>query len=68
MFRRRGRLLSGIVWRILGMGGLLPSGELFVVMIFSKVKITREVAAMFRTLSVKLVLLPFAGGRIFAGT
>ena len=54
---------------VLGMGGLLSSGELFVVVMFSKVRITRETAALFRTLalSVKLVLLPFAGGRVFAG-
>ena len=53
---------------VLEMGGLLPSGELFVVVMFSKVRIMRETAAMFRTLalSVKLVLLPFAGGRVFA--
>jgi hypothetical protein len=52
---------------VLGIGGLLPSGELFVVLMFSKVWITRETAAMFRTLalSVKLVLLPFSGGRVF---
>jgi hypothetical protein len=54
---------------VLGIGGLLPTGELFVVLMFSKVRITRETAAMFRTLalSVKLVLLPFSGGRVFAG-
>jgi hypothetical protein len=53
---------------VLGMGGLLPSGELFAVVMFSKVRITGETAAMFRTLalSVKLALLPFYGGRVFA--
>ncbi|WP_213804014.1 hypothetical protein [Granulicella sp. dw_53] len=52
---------------VLGMGGLLPSGDLFVVVMFSRVRITRETAEMFRTLalSVKLVLLPFSGGRVF---
>jgi hypothetical protein len=56
------------VWSVLGMEELLPSGELFVVALFSKRRITRETAAMFRplALSVKLVLLPFAGGRVFA--
>jgi two-component system NtrC family sensor kinase len=52
---------------VLGVGGLLPSGELFVVLMFSRVWITLETAAMFRTLalSVKLLLLPFSGGRVF---
>lgn len=53
---------------VLGMGGLLPSRELFVVLMFSKVTITRETAALFRTLAlnVKLMLLPFSGTRVFA--
>jgi two-component system NtrC family sensor kinase len=52
---------------VLGMGGLLPSGEFFVTIMFSKVRIARETAAMFRTLalSMKLALLPFSGGRVF---
>ena len=63
------RLVAGHgVRSVLGMGGLLPSGELFAVVMFSKVRITTETAAMFRTLalSVKLALLPFYGGRVFA--
>ncbi len=53
---------------VVGMGGLLPSGELFAIVMFSKVRISLETAAMFRTLalSVKLVLTPFAGRRVFA--
>lgn len=52
---------------VLGFGGLLPSGELFAVVMFTKVKVTRETAELFRTLAlgVKLVLLPFAGGKVF---
>ncbi len=51
----------------LGFGGVLPSGELFAVIMFAKVKINRETAELFKTLalSVKLALLPFAGDRIF---
>ncbi len=57
------------VQSVLGFGGLLPSGDLFSIIIFSRVRISREVATLFRTLalSVKLVLLPFSRGPIFAG-
>ncbi len=46
---------------VLGFGGVLPPGELFTVILFSKAPITREVAERFRNLavSVKLALLPF---------
>jgi hypothetical protein len=52
---------------VVGMGGLLPSGELFAIILFSRVKITREVAALFRTLAlnVKLALLPFGPDQTF---
>ena len=52
----------------LGFGGLLPSGDLFAVILFSRVQISRETANLFRTiaLSVKLALLPFTRGPIFA--
>jgi hypothetical protein len=52
---------------VLGFGGLLPSGELFAVVMFSKVHISRETAELFRTLalSVKLALLPFPGRQVF---
>jgi PAS domain S-box-containing protein len=53
---------------VLGFGGLLPGGELFAVIMFSRVAIPRETADMFRTiaLAVKLALLPFARGPVFA--
>lgn len=53
---------------VLGFGGLFPSGDLFAIIIFSRAYIPRETAEMFRTLalSVKLALLPFVRGRIFA--
>lgn len=54
---------------VIGFGGVLPSGELFAVVMFSKVRITQETASLFRTLAlgVKLVLLPFAGRQVFHG-
>jgi PAS domain S-box-containing protein len=52
---------------VVGFGGLLPSGDLFAMILFSRVPIARRTADLFRTLalSVKLVLLPFTRGRIF---
>ena len=48
---------------VLGFGGVLPSKELFTVILFSKQKISRETAELFKplALSVKLALLPFDG-------
>lgn len=53
---------------VIGCGGLFPSGDLFAVIIFSRVYIPRETAEMFRTLAlgIKLATLPFARGPIFA--
>jgi len=44
---------------VLGFGGMLPSKEIFVVILFSRTPITREVASLFRTLAlnVKIALL-----------
>nr|ADC36142.1 conserved hypothetical protein [uncultured bacterium 162] len=52
---------------VVGMGGLLPSGELFAVILFARVVISEEVAALFRTiaLSVKLAFLPYAANEVF---
>jgi len=46
---------------VLGFGGLLPSGNLFVIILFSKVYIPRDTADMFKTLGLnsKIALLPF---------
>jgi two-component system NtrC family sensor kinase len=51
---------------VVGFGGLLPSGHLFVIVLFSKVSISRETADLFRTLalSTKSAILPF-DGRVF---
>ncbi|MGD1903553.1 MAG: hypothetical protein ACFB9N_15070 [Geitlerinemataceae cyanobacterium] len=55
------------VQSVLGFGGMMPSGNLFAVIIFSKAKITRPIADRFKTisLSVKTALLPFDSGQIF---
>ena len=52
----------------LGFGGVLPSGNLFAVVMFSKVPIIPTVAAMFQTISLnlKIALLPFET-RVFSG-
>jgi hypothetical protein len=46
---------------VLGFGGMLPTGDIFVVILFSKVPIPRETAELFRTLSlnVKMAVLDF---------
>ncbi len=46
---------------VLGIGGLLPSGSLFVVMIFLKIEISQNMAEMFKNLAlaIKTSLLPF---------
>lgn len=51
---------------VLGFGGMLPSGDLFAVIMFARQTIGKPVAEMFKTLAVsaKLGLLPFSG-RVF---
>lgn len=46
---------------VLGIGGLLPSGSLFVVMIFLKIQISQNMAEMLKNLAlaIKTSLLPF---------
>jgi hypothetical protein len=46
---------------VLGFGGLLPSGDLFAVILFSKVKISKETADMFKTIALasNLALMRF---------
>jgi hypothetical protein len=52
----------------LGFGGVLPSGNLFAVIMFTRVAIPMQTARMFRTiaLNVKMNMLRFMGGKIFA--
>jgi hypothetical protein len=48
---------------VVGFGGMLPLANLFAVILFTTVPLSRETADLFRpvALSVKLALLPFAG-------
>lgn len=52
---------------VIGFGGILPSGNLFVIIMFSKVPVPRQTADMFKSLalSVKVAILPFDGKTIF---
>ncbi len=52
----------------LGFGGILPSGNLFTVIMFTRVAIPVETAQMFRTiaLNVKMNILRFVEGKVFA--
>ncbi|MDR4499367.1 MAG: hypothetical protein MRK02_15840 [Candidatus Scalindua sp.] len=51
----------------LGFGGMLPTGNLFALIIFSKTKIPRETAELFKNiaLSVRMAILPFVSEKIF---
>ena len=57
------------IMSVLGFGGILPSGDLFAVIMFSRTRVPRETADLFRTiaLNVKLALLPFTRRTIYAG-
>ena len=48
---------------VIGFGGLLPDGELFAVILFSRAPIPRDIAERFRTItgSVALALVPYSG-------
>jgi hypothetical protein len=52
----------------LGFGGVLPSGNLFAVIMFTRVPIPMATARMFRTIAinVKMNILRFAGAKVFA--
>lgn len=53
---------------VLGFGGMLPTGNLFTVILFAKTPIARETAEAFKTLAlnVKMALLPFSESTIFS--
>jgi hypothetical protein len=53
---------------VLGFGGMLPSGHLFAIILFSKAHISREMADMFKplALSAKMAILPFGEESVFA--
>lgn len=52
---------------VLGFGGLLPSGDLFTTILFSRTHIPRNIADLFKTLAlnVKVAILPFSTGKVF---
>jgi hypothetical protein len=54
---------------VLGFGGLLASGDLFAVILFSKVAISPDTADQFRVLglNLKIAILPFARKTLFRG-
>lgn len=51
---------------VVGYGGILPSGDLFSVILFSRLMIGKETAELFKTiaLSTKIALVPHVGGRL----
>lgn len=51
----------------LGFGGILPSGHLFAVIMFTRIRIPRATADLFKplALSAKMAVLSFEGGQIF---
>lgn len=53
---------------VLGFGAMLPSGELFAVILFAEVHISQETAEMFETIALcaKIAVLPFDGQAVFA--
>jgi hypothetical protein len=53
---------------VLGFGGLLPTGDLFTTILFTKIHVPRDIADLFKTLAlnVKVAILPFSTARIFA--
>lgn len=57
------------VHSIIGFGGVLPSSEIFAVIVFTKVPIPKATALAFRpfALNAKLALMPFDGNSIFFG-
>ena len=66
---QEGLVLPYGVRSVVGFGGLLPDGELFTVLLFSRTPVSRETAEQFRTVtgSVALALLPHAH-RVFDGS
>ncbi len=53
---------------VVGFGGMLPSGNLFAVILFSKVAIPQATANLFKTfpLNIKMAMIPFDRGPAFA--
>ena len=58
------------VQSVFGCGGLLPTGDMFALVLFAKVPVTKDTADLFRTiaLSVKLALAPFEHSQLILPT
>ncbi|GAC1592612.1 MAG: hypothetical protein NVS3B21_12500 [Acidimicrobiales bacterium] len=54
---------------VIGCGGVLPSGDLFATILFTTVPVPRTTAEQFASLalSIKVAILPFVDGPVFAG-
>jgi hypothetical protein len=52
---------------LMGFGGMLPTGNLFIMLIFSKAKIPRNTANLFKNIAlhVRMAALPFVNEKIF---
>lgn len=48
---------------VLGFGGMLPSGDIFAVILFAQIHVSHDIAELFKTLAlaVKIAILPFDG-------
>ena len=55
------------VQSVVGFGGLLPTGEVYAVLMFTRVPVSRSAADIFRNaaMNLKVALLPFAGRATF---
>jgi hypothetical protein len=55
---------------VLGFGGILPAGDLFAVIMFTRVPVHREVAEAFRTISlnVKMAIMRFGPRAVFGAS
>ncbi|MBR8835242.1 MAG: HAMP domain-containing histidine kinase [Stigonema ocellatum SAG 48.90 = DSM 106950] len=53
---------------VIGFGGILPSGNMFVIVMFLKIVVPRFIVDLFRplALNVKMAILPFDDGRVFS--
>ncbi|KHE93790.1 MAG: hypothetical protein SCABRO_00438 [Candidatus Scalindua brodae] len=51
----------------IGLGGMLPTGNLFALLIFSKTKVPRDTANLFKNiaLNVRMAVMPFVNEKIF---
>jgi two-component system NtrC family sensor kinase len=67
---KEGFVIPHAIQSVLGFGGLLPSGNLFAVILFLKTQIPQSTAEMFSSLAfnIKAALLPFEGGIVFDPT